>query len=318
MKSRSTFTISRSNTGWRPKRGIRPFFFLVFVIFGVLLLYGLHQIVTSKYLSTRERITIGVYDEIPYVFSYDKRTNLGTVMYFDPDANVEVPGDYGWYKLGSVRLLATIEHKTTELLERTFARLVGVPVDMVIYRNSSDVLSEINEDFLDYFMKKRGSQSSLSKEYGSSIRNLADRLFIRKILDLSPDRLIAVNAENDYVLRAGKPYYTEQKLDSHLKGFLYQRQLTSSGIKVRVIAHDDEYRGAQMIGRLVEGMGTKVLSIDLTERKLERCEITSEKSGAAIARLLGIYFPCTVRQDPKGENNVVIFHMGKNIATLYL
>lgn len=319
MKLKNTFTISRSNTGWQRSKGFNPLFVLLVLVVAIFLLYVLYSVRTSQFFSTRGRITIGVYDEIPYVFSYDKKANLGTIVYFNPSVLVEVPGGYGWYKLGSVRLLAAIEHKTTGLLEKTFARLVGVPVDMVIYKTSTSIVEESTTDFLSYFMQKRNSQTSFSKEFATSSTNIIDRFLINKALTISPDRLIVVNAQKDYIYKDGKSYYTEQKLDSHIKGYLYQKKLTDSGVKVRVIANDKAYKGATLIERLIEGMGTKVLSIDSDNTQTAVvCSILYDPASSAVAKLFGMYFPCKMVQNTRGENRVINFYMGSNLATLYL
>ena len=318
MKLENIFTISKSNTGWHHKRHFNPLLVVMGVFLCFLVLYIVHEVVTSKFLSQRERITVGVYDNIPYVFSYDKTTNLGTIIYFNPDVMVTVPGGYGWYRLGSVRLLATIEHKTNILLTQTFAQLVGAPIDAAIYLTAQDVIYEGTANFLNYFMSKRGIKTLFSKDYATSTTNLIDRLLINRALNTSPDRLIVVDAENDYITRDHTRYYTVEKLDSHSKGYLYQKTPAQSSVKVRVLANSKEYKAGTEIARLIEGMGIKVLSVDEVELPPSReCTLRYGNESKRVAALLYNYFPCRLEY-AKEQGIMIDFQINTDLATLYL
>jgi hypothetical protein len=318
MKLKNTFTILRSNTGWQRKKGIHPLALVLGFIIVILMLYLVHEVLTSQFLSRRDRITIGVYDDVPYVFSYDKTTRLGTVIYFNSDVMVTVPGGYGWYRLGSVRLLATIEHKTNALLTQTFAQLIGAPVDLAIYRTTKDLIDNKVSDFMEYFMSKRGLKVLFSKDYAISSTNLIDRFLVNRALNTSPDRLIVVNAENDYVTRDNRKFYTPEKLDSRNKGYFYQKTASESSVKVHITANRKQYRAGTEIARLIEGMGIKVLSVDEdTANSLHECIIRYSTQGKTIAALLHNYFPCKLVY-AVDQNIIIDFKLDPELATLYL
>lgn len=318
MKLKSTFTTLRSNTGWRPDRTRLNVFAVLFLILFIGALYVFREISTSAFLSPRERITVGIYDQIPYIFSYDKKSNLGTVVYYNPDVQVQVPGGYGWYKVGSVQLLAHIENKTAGLLNRTFANLSGVPVDWVIYRNAKDVISGEMPDFLTYFMQNRELPTLFSKNFAQTTQNLIDKILISHVLSSSPERLIVVDAREDYVTRDGTRYYTQEKLDSHLKGYLYQKNASENAAKVQIFATKGQYKGALLIARLIEGMGIKVLSVDqVASTAGSACVFQFDEPGRQIADVLHTYFPCTQKKGSDSTNVVMSFYLSDSLATLY-
>jgi hypothetical protein len=280
-------------------------------------MWVVHEVVTSKFLSKRERITVGVYDDIPYVFSYDKAARLGTVIYFNPDVLVTVPGGYSWYRLGSVQLLATIEHKTNFLLTQTFSQLIGAPVDLALYKTSTEVIYGRDTDFLEYFMSNRGLKTLFSKKYALSSGNLIDRFLINRALNASPDRLIVVNAENDYIQRGSKLYYTPERLDSQNKGYFYQKTFSENSVKVRLNVPRKQYVAGLEISRLIEGMGIKVLSVEADLNGQKECSIRHSKENKKVAEQLHNYFPCTLIYSPD-QGIVIDFQLSEDLAKLYL
>ncbi len=199
----------------------------LFLLFGFLfLLIAAAQVKTSIFLSKRERVSIAVFGEKPYVLSYDKKNHLGHLAYFDPNILVNVPGGYGWYRLGSVSLLGKIEGQQKELLKRTFEELSGAFVDIVVYPKDSAVIDRTKSAFVDYFLSSRSKITP--NFYKFSTDNIIDRFLLKKTLRLRMDKLVILSLEKDYFKKNKKSYYRAELLDSRLKGFFYQDIFSSS------------------------------------------------------------------------------------------
>lgn len=292
---------------------------LILLFLFLFLLIIIAQIKTSVFLSKRERVTVAVFGQKPYVLSYDKKNKLGHLVYFDPSILVNVPGGYGWYKLGSVSLLGKIEERQKEILKSTFAELSGVVVDIVIYPKDVRVEEGLAADFIDYFLASRSKlDSSL---YQFSTNNVFDRLFLKKILGLRVYKLVILNAEKDYFEKNNKKYYRAELLDSRVKGFFYQDIFLESKAKIRLYySSTDGYKAAKRLSRFIEGFGIKVIDISRSPQKkldINACMVEFHRDYRLIGRLLADYFHCTKRVKDK-VSILIDFFISDSLAKIYL
>ncbi|MCR4326943.1 MAG: hypothetical protein NUV52_04810, partial [Candidatus Roizmanbacteria bacterium] len=228
-------------------------------------------IATSSLLSNRERVTVGVYTTHPFVVSYNKHSSIVTVIWFNPRARVYVPGGYQWYPFGSVLLLDSIEKKKGALVRRTFEELVGAPVDFVVTPRSASTLSTASDSFVTFFYRERGRLLPwVGGSYRISSGNSIDGSILSNILRSRNDKLLFVDASSATTAppkKADGLRYDSDKLDQVLKGYLYWPSIDLTN-NVRLEIGDSTYYGAaQRIGRMIEGMGIKVIDISVTAQK---------------------------------------------------
>lgn len=281
-------------------------------------------IATSSLLSSRERVTIGVYTAHPFVLSYNKHSNIVTVVWFNPRARVYVPGGYRWYPLGSVVLLDSIEKKKGELVRRMFEELVGAPVDFVVMPRAAGPLSEPTDSFVTFFYRERGRLLPLiGGRYKLSSGNSIDGMLLSNILRSRNDKLLFVDASSSTTTSPKKSdglQYNSDKLDQVLKGYLYWPSIDSTN-NVRLEVGDTQYYGAaQRIGRIIEGMGIKVIDIakSNTNTTKEGCSVYYGPAKKTQAMALAEHFNCDrhVSNDEQFKATMTVY-IGSELGTLY-
>ncbi|MEK9179734.1 MAG: hypothetical protein AAB893_04685 [Patescibacteria group bacterium] len=279
---KSTYTISKLSMGWGRNKSV---FFIVLLFVGGCLLFVANSYFNSISSSLRERITIGVYGEIPYVVSFDRKDSIATVVYFDSQKEVNMPGQYGWYKISSINYLGAIEHKQPQIIASMFEQLVGVPVDIVMFPRTGKLLEPSEEKFYPYFMRTRMRQALLFDTYTSSARNIFDRYEMLQILMTQNSQLLLINGDK------GQEIYEAEKLDTFLKGYFYQDILLASHAKVILHVTAKQYKAATRFSRLLEGLGQKVHSIEVEEKDTSSCTLRYGAQERDVAKLLRVYMP---------------------------
>ncbi len=286
------------------------------ILAGLIFLFLWREYAGSLFLNRRERISIGVFAETPFVYSYNRLTNLAHIVYFDPDIYVDVPGGYGLYRLGSVNLLGKIENRRTEILTRTFEELAGIPVDIVIYPKAGEVVEKASgQPFMDYFFTYRSSDLS-SGDNALSTRNIFDRTILKGKFNLRNDRLIMTDATEVYHLKSRKKNYFADKLDTRLKGFFYQQSLTNVPGKVVIYTSAEGYGAAKRISRRIEGAGLKVFEIELRDKLPPKCQIDNSKANEPAVRLLSDYYGCAIK-GAGTEDSFIRLYLDKMIVQSY-
>jgi len=288
---------------------------VVVIIIGIFALWLVKQYRSSLFLSKRQVVNIGVFSEKPFVYSYDRNRKIAHIVNFEPDIYVNVPGGYGWYKLGSVNLLGQIENNQNEILKQTFAELAGAPIDLVVYPKKAKVFENQAKNFLDYFYNFRQHWISQSKN-SHSVNNLFDRLILPAKLNLRADRLIVINTENLILKEKNQKRYYSEKLDSKIKGFLYQEELLHSPAKVVIFSSSENYLSARKLMRQVEGLGLKVLELKILSNEPDKhCLIKASSNNKKIAKLLADYYNCQVEID-RVPSTMIGFYLNTDLANL--
>jgi len=282
-------------------------------------------IATSSLLSNRERVTVGIYAAYPFVLSYNKHSTIVTVVWFNPSTKVYVPGGYRWYPFGSVLLLDSIEKKQGELVRRMFEELVGAPVDFVVTPRSVSTLPEAPDSFVTFFYRERGRLLPwIGGSYRVSLGNSIDGYILSNILRSRNDKLLFVDASASTTTSSKKAdglRYDSDKLDQVLKGYLYWPSINSTN-NVRLEIGDSEYYGAaQRIGRMIEGMGIKVIDISLTKNRntgSTDCAVyfgpQKKQQGEALAQ----HFNCSKQlSDQEQFKATMTIYIGSKLGKLY-
>ena len=268
---------------------------LVVVFIGLLILslYFYHQFQTSIIIAEKDRINIAVFSEMPFVYSINRQQNFAVVTYFHPDYLVKVPGGYDWYRVGSLNLLAKIEKQRVKILKTAFSELLGAPIDFVYYPKKAQVVDQpaisFNQ-FYDKFLKEK----LFSNSYQSSIDNIFDRIMIKNLFQVRADHLLFLDSTDLTVQERNRHYYYSDKLDTRLKGLFYHESLISQAYKAVIITDKDKYPQAQLVLRQLEGIGIKVIEIEVVPKyKAKKCEIQTSGNQKALANKLTRLFDCT-------------------------
>lgn len=288
-------------------------FWLVYVFLGVTALaLVIYQYRYSLYFREADRINIAVYSQPPFVYSYNPHKQLGLVVFFDSESLVNVPGGYGWYKLGSLALLGKIEGKRDALLKAAFAELIGAPVDYVYYPSQAAILkpSIISGREADYFNASK--RKLLGRNFRNSISNLFDQLLLRRIFTVRRDRLVFLNTDNIRFEDRGSFYYQSTRLDARLKGLFYHDSILNRALKAVLVTDKRHYPAAVRLLRQVEGLGIKVIEIEVNNNLTSKtCDLTASRLERAVLAKLARYYHC---QRHAGDSQIIKFVIGEKLG----
>ncbi len=289
---------------------------VVACMFVLLVAWGIGRMfAASPFLSKQDRITVGVYSAYPFVITYQKSSHIVSVVWFNADAPVRVPGGYQWYKLSKVRLLDAIERQKGELLRRTFEELIGAPVDLVLMPRTTNPLPKPDDTFVATFYAQRAKiLSPIGGSYVLASGSFVDRYFLSQILRSRNDKLLFINA-----YQSGR--YEPDKLDQLVKGYFYWSSVSDTvNVDVRV-SHSDYYSAAERLGRIVEGMGIKVFDVSVYDNNTDKrdCTIGFGEKQAYEADMLARHFGChkQAREGKPYTQGIIVFFVGSKLGTLY-
>lgn len=284
---------------------------VVGLILGLILsLYLITQFSRSLVFRETDRINIGVYGERPYVYSLNPHKNLAFVVEFEPEYEVNVPGGYGWYKLSSLNLLGRIEKNRPLLLEKAFSELIGSPVDYVYFPKEAAIKSSKTGSFANYYRERE--RIIFGNSYQNSINNLFDRIFIRRIFRVRPERLIFLATSDLFLENKGNRRYDIEVLDGRLKGLFYHDSILKEGLKAVLVTRARNYESAKRILRQVEGMGIKVIEIRVAKKvNTKTCLATVPKLSTPVLSKLKRYFDCRVMPS---TGRIVKLEIGDSLA----
>lgn len=286
----------------------------------MVLFYAIQTIRQSLLFSSRNRISIAVLAPHAFVLSFDKKTAITNVIYFNTSAQVTVPGGYGWYSLNSLPLLGAIEHKEFSITRHTFEELVGAPIDAVIIPTKIDIVDESSDPFIEWFFETRRSfLTPLSRQFKLSTHNIIDWYFFRSILSTRKDKLVFVDGSIGLVpTKKDEKRYSAEKLDLTVKGFLYWSYPSAHGA-VNIFVPQKLYSAGTRIGRIVEGAGMKVLDVQSVERAPNACVLIGARMHKDTLSSLARYFGCTIKLDESDpySRGVIHFYIDTKLGTIY-
>ena len=302
----------------RSKRFSYVPFFIVIVF--IVLMFIIQTVRQALFFSSRNRVSIAVLAPHAFVISYDKKTAITNVVYFNTNAQVTVPGGYGWYYLYSVPLLGKIEHREFDIARHTFEELVGAPIDAIIIPAHSDIIDVSQEPFIEWFFANRREFLSIfSRKYKTSTRNSIDWHFFRTIVSTRKDKLVFVDGSTGLVSTKnnGLRYHAE-KLDLTVKGFLYWTYPSREGA-VNIFVAQDQYSAGVRIGRIVEGAGMKVLGVETTVRAPGSCMLIGAHLHKDTLYSLASYFGCStkLKDIEPYSRGIIDFYIDRKIGILY-
>ena len=288
--------------GYKHKQILVNKLIVVVVFLAILLCYLFFQWRTSIILNEKDRINIAVFSEIPFVYSINLRKDFAVVTYFHPDYLVKVPHGYDWYRLGSLNLLGKIEKQREKILRSAFSELIGAPIDLVFYPKRAKIISDPELTFSEFyyeFIKKE----LFSSQYQRVIPSLFDQLLIKNLFQIRQDHLLFLDTADLGFKQKNRTYYYSDKLDTRLKGLFYHDSLISYAFKAVIVTDKNRYQQAQQLLRQLEGIGIKVIDIEVKKRvENKHCLLAISPDQTIVGRKLQRIFNCKI----KTQNSQII------------
>lgn len=272
---------------------------LVKVLLFFLLFYLLFHLVKllkkSLFFTKRDRVNIIFYQQRPVFLSLGLTDNVHYLGFFDNDLLVLVPGGYGRYKIGSLGKLASLEKKPA-VIQRTFSSITSSYVDLYFYPKKVAIYSSSNQGF--YIPRLRISQLIGGNYVTNS--NFFDRLYLFFFLidkNKSNFSLLGFNGKVDE-----KNRFLEEAFFSQYQGYFYQKSFRQERKKIKIFYN--KYSSAQVLNRILEGEGIKVVDLIPYDKTGENCQIIEQSNEDSLTvSFLAESLRCQIRRQ-KGVGDI--------------
>ncbi len=268
---------------------------ILLIVFLLIFFYlFIKSIKASIFLRNKEKVNIVFYGQNSFFYSFDRVSDTNYLIQISSDLKSLVPGGYGFYRLGSLGKLVSLE-KNPDLFQKTYSAATSVIVDFYFYPKDANVY---------YVNKDKGNifPSISSILFYRSNANWIDRIFL---YFLFLDRNL-----NHYKIIDSSNYSDSLSLAKKIQGTLYKRIYRKIGDNVQII-YLKNYQTAVLISNIIDGEGIRVVDISQNDEKLDKCLLISkkEKLSEPIIRDLQSFFHCRVMVG-ETESSDIIFKLG--------
>jgi len=238
---------------------------LLIVFISIFIYLFIKSVKSSIFLRNKEKVNVVFYGQSSFFYSFDRGGDTNYIIKLSSDLKSLIPGGYGFYRLGSLGKLVSLE-KDPELFQKTFSVATSSIVDFYFYPKDLAVYYD-NKD-------KNGNFPSISNIlFYKSNANWIDKFFLYFLFS---DRNL-----NHYKTIDSSNYDDTLSLGKNIQGTLYKRIYRKVGDNIQII-YQENYRAAVLIGTIIDGEGIRVVDISQNDEKHNRCLLISNKKESPI------------------------------------
>lgn len=241
---------------------------VVFLAIGSLVLLLLAASRQSLFLQ-RERVTLALATSSPAVLSFNKSTGEISLLLIPTDTYIDVPADFGSYRVGALWHLGRIEKRDGELLRLALRSFLGIPIDgWVGWQFKAPQLSGSKETLVKSLVNQ---VTPVTFSGGSTLTSLGplDRLLLWFfLLRTRLETITAINLEDKGVLvqirlSDGSPALLgSPDLVDKVSQTLYSEKLgRNEDLPIRILNAGNRTGVGAKIARLLTNVGFEVVSV---------------------------------------------------------
>lgn len=272
------------------------------VIYGIIILMvciiGVKVLASSLFFSGKERINIVMYGKETTFISLGIRDNLDYAIPFYPDLQVQVPGGYGYYRIGALGKLVSLE-KQPDILRKTFSLTTSTFVDYYFYPESSEI----------YYGKtatdRPRAPSLRAMFFNKSNASWLDKLYLywQMIGRSSPEFTVFKNVQSKN--KDGDRIFSFKEFTKAYQGYFYQRIYRSEKKNIQ-IEYVSSWETADILAFLLEGNGVRVADVTQGKGGIKGCIIKEySDTFSQTARDVALFFNCQLRRDKTGIYDIL-------------
>lgn len=277
-------------------RKLKYFFLLLLVIISIFVYLNLK---TSLFFTVKERVNVVVYGQQALYYSLGLKDNLHYVIPYYSDLQIQVPGGYGFYRVGALGKLITLEKKP-DLYKKAFSAASTSFTDYYFFPKTTQVFYGKAED------QKQSVPNPIVFLFHHTNANWFDRIYLT-LFFLGKRTNDFINLSNiQTTVREGDKALSADEFAKQYQGYFYHRSIRDEGFNIQVqYLHD--YTTGVMLGRVLEGNGIRVA--DISEQSIDinkRCIIKENKETVSqTALVLKNFFGCSLVKEKTGIYDIL-------------
>jgi len=271
---------------------MRGYRLVLFLFIFWLIFFIVTNLKRSVFLSKKERVNILFYGKKTVVFSLALRNDLSYVIFYPTNLYLVVPGGYGFYRVGALGKLVSLEKKP-EIFKKTFSANTSFFLDLYFYPKKEKIYYQEVEE-------KNFWPSFFEIFFNSSNANFFDRIFCFYHFWLKKPSFyqkIEINSKS----------FRRQDFFKKYLGVFYKKKYRKENLTVQII-YSKNYKVADLISQILEGEGIRVVDISIEPKdSSKKCFVFySSKKPSQTASDIAYFFQCELEKKDTPISDIII------------
>lgn len=273
---------------------------LVFsVILCLFLVFFIIQLYKSLFIQRPERINLLFLNQNPILLSLSTIGESNYYINLYPDLKLNIPGGYGDYRVGALVKLAQLEidngliSRAIEGSTFTFLNYYFFPNKIQTYFGKTPTL-EFNLNLKNIIFNKSNA-SFFDKAY----------LFF-KIIGVQNHNFIKLNAF-EKINNNKDLIFDSERFAEEYNGLFFQHTYRDERKSVQIL-YTNNYNSADIIAKILENNGIRVVDISKTDKTDKKCEVLEKaKKYSKTSKDISTYLDCKLVNGKTEISDIVIF-----------
>lgn len=265
-------------------------FFIIFIIF----LRGIKAFVHSSFFSQKDRLNIIFYGPKSIFVSFGLIDGVHYLTNFDNNLLVLVPGGFGYYRIGSLGKLAFLEKKPS-IIQKTFSSVMSTYIDFYFLPKKIEIYFDDHFQKQSFDFPRFGLREIIDASYQTNA-NFFDRLYFFILLKKRKIDFLSIFINSDV---KENNRFSEEDFFKKYQGYFYQKFLREENKSLEI--YYKNYQSAEVISRIIEGVGIKVVDFTPFEYKGNCLVIEKSEKHSKTSDFLAKIFSC---KKEKGETDI--------------
>lgn len=282
------------------KKRIRYLNLLVIIfILSLILFYFYKSLKSSLFLQNKDRVNLIFYGEFPVFYSLGISDDVNYVLNLFPDLQILVPGGYGYYRVGAIGKLISLEKKP-ELLKTAFSLGTLSFIDFYFYKNYSNIYFGNKESKVSYYPRfKDFFMQSSNASYFDRIY-LFLRFFNNRRGKFKTIKFIPTEKKDDRLS------FLDDNFFKNYQGYFYQKIYRDERKNVQII-YNNSYKTASYVSQIIEGEGVRVVDLQKSPSPQKKCMIIENNPRfSKTANALASFFKCNLKKNKTEISDIIL------------
>src|SRR3990172_9716824 len=278
---------------------------LIVITFYVFYLIG-KDLYSSAFFQKKDRINVVFSQEQIAFYSLGLVDKVNYFISYFPDLEAVVPGGYGYYRLGALAKLSSLEKKP-DLFKKTYSMATSSFVDFHFYPSASS-------DKIEVLFGKEEKDFSIPGFnlifFGTSNAQFVDRIFLYlQFLGKTKGQFKNITSL-PMIKKADRTIISSNDFFKTYQGIFYKKTYRTEQRNVQIL-YTKSYKTAQLLGQILEGEGIRVVDLSKSDLGGKKCQIYEEKKHFSNTALsIGQFFGCQL-SSRETEAYDIIFRLGE-------
>jgi len=274
---------------------------LIVITFYVFYLIG-KDLYSSAFFQRKDRINLVISQDQIAVYSLGLVDRVNYFIPFYPDLDVIIPGGYGFYRLGALAKLVSLE-KNPDLFRKTYSMITSSFVDFYFYPSvSSDKIEIIFGEKKRDFLLPRFYLIFFAK----SNARFFDRVFLYLQFLGKTKGQYKIISDPPTKIEGNRRVFSSNNFFETYQGIFYKKTYRSEQLNVQIV-YTKSYKTAQFLTQILEGEGIRVVDLSQSEIKVKNCEVFEDKKKfSETAKSVSQFFGCRLSVGKTGAYDIIL------------